>query len=204
MRHLLLLLLLPLAACAFRNVPLDLPPRVGTGLTGGDKRVVVVVAPFADGRPDHARCGFQTNGTSETAKAVCSEDPAAWLAKLLGAELRSAGFQVVETSDKPGAVRIEGTLLQLFSEPMVLWSTVNIETDLKVKLVATSQNGLAAERTFFVKAVRSSSAATPANFQKSIELASQQVARDLVAAVLSLVNHYPELGAWRAGVRGVA
>ena len=195
MRPFLALPLLAFAACAFKDVPLQMPPSVGTGLQGGDGRVVIVRRPFKDTRPDPGRCGMQKNGGgSATAKAVCSEPPASWLASLLVTELRAAGFTVVETSDKPSAVELDGTVAQFFVEPLVLFSTVDVETDVKVSLSATSASGLAAERTFYVKAVRSSAAATPANFQKSIEIASRQIARDLVAAVLSLMNRYPELG----------
>ena len=205
MRSLVSVLAFTVAGCAFTDVPLRLPPSVGTGLSGGDGRVVVVRRPFKDARADTRRCGMQKNGAgSATAKAVCSEDPATWLAELLATELRAAGFTVAESSDKPSAVQLEGTLAQLFVEPLVLFSTVDLETDVKVTLVATSTTGLVADRTFYVKGVRSSAGATAANFQKSIEIASQQIARDLVAAVLSLMNRYPELGAVRRAPRGVS
>src|ERR1043166_2642457 len=130
MRRLAPLLAVPLAACAFTDVPLRLPPTVGTGLTGGDGRVVVVVVPFADARPDPGRCGMQKNGAgAETAKALCSEDPARWFATFLANELRAAGFTVVQDSDRPSAVRVEGTLVQLFTEPLVRLSTGDVETD---------------------------------------------------------------------------
>jgi hypothetical protein len=205
MRLLVPLLALALGACAFTDVPLRLPSSVGTGLRGGDGRVVIVRRPFKDARADAGRCGMQKNEAGNaTAKAVCSEEPAAWLAGLLATELSAAGFTVVEASDKPSAVQLEGTLAQFFVEPLVLFSTVDIETDVKVTLVATSATGLVADRTFYVKGIRSSAGATAANFQKSVEIASQQIARDLVAAVLSLMNRYPELGTARRTHGGVS
>ncbi|TMB58744.1 MAG: hypothetical protein E6J60_03480 [Deltaproteobacteria bacterium] len=111
MRYGVVLLAVGAAGCAFHDVSLRLPPSVGTGLSGGDSRQVVVVVPFADQRSQPNRCGMQKNSYNmETASAICSEPPAAWLANLLASELRAAGFSVVTQADRPSAVRVEGTL----------------------------------------------------------------------------------------------
>src|SRR5262249_48167564 len=184
-----------LSACAFTPVHVTLPDAVPTGLAGGDGREVVVVVPFRDDRPDRGRCGMQKNGAgSDTAPALCSEDPAAWLARLLAPEARSAGAAVAEAPTRPGAVRVGGALLQFFAEPTPGSSSLAIETDVHVKLTATSASGLVAERSLFVKGEASGLAANDTNFQTSVDDAARRVVRQMVAAVLSLLHRYPTLG----------
>lgn len=204
MRHVVLLLLsMGAAACAFTDVPLELPTTIGTGLSGGDGRQIVVVHPFRDERADQRnRCGMQKNGYGmDTASAICSEDPAGWLAKLLATELQAAGFAVVEQASKPSAVTINGALLKIFVEPVAGFTTVALESDLEVKLLLESESGLEAERTFFVKGSASSMASGAGSFQRSLDDGAQRLVKDMVAAVLSLMNRYPQLGFQRSVVR---
>jgi hypothetical protein len=198
MRLVAVVLACTLSACAFTNVPITLPTAgVSTNLSGGDGRQVVVVIPFADERQVRERCGMQKNGyNQDTASAICSGDPAAWIATLFAAELKAAGFSVLTADAAPsaGAVRLDGTLLKIFVEPIIGFTTISLETDLQVKLAASSKNGLLAERTFFVKGLTSGLVAVPGNFQTSVDDATRKIMKDMVAAVISLMNRYPQLG----------
>ena len=158
-RRLALVLLTALAllstACAFTDIRLTLPTKqLAQPIPGGKGRQVIVVVPFADQRQIRDRCGMQKNGYNmDTADAVCQSDPNAWIAKLLAEELRRSGFSVLEpgAEHRPGALRVEGSLLKIFVEPVIGFWAGSLEADLSVKLHATSETGLAAERTFFVK-----------------------------------------------------
>lgn len=108
--------------CAFTQVPLDMPVSgLATPLRGGNGRQVVVVEPFADQRPEAYRCGMQKNGyNQDTAAAVCRMPPDQWIAELLADELRAAGFAVLapDAERNPNTLVVDGTLLQLFVEPV--------------------------------------------------------------------------------------
>jgi hypothetical protein len=184
--------------CAFTDVPITLSTRPTANLTGGGGRQIVIVSRFSDERTYQDKCGVQKNGyDAETAKAICSMDPATWVAQTLAAELTAAGFDVVATdAAKPGALQLNGSLLQFFVEPVIGFSTISLETDIHVRLVATSKTGLLAERDFFVKGVESGLVARAGNFQSSVDKGTQQIMRDMVAAVISLMNRYPQLGAY--------
>ncbi len=185
-----------LSGCAFTDVPVTLSTAPVTNLSGGDGRQIVIVSAFADERPYRGKCGMQKNSyNAETAKALCSMPPATWVAQALAAELTAAGFAVVsKEAAKPSALQLNGSLLQVFVEPVMGFSTISLETDIHVKLVATSDTGLLAERSFFVKGVESGLVSRAGNFQTSADKATQLIMRDMVAAVISLMNRYPQLG----------
>src|SRR5262249_11917319 len=95
---------------------------------------------------------------NRAAQAGCQGNPAQWIAEFLGRELQASGFMVLTSEDgaKDSALKIEGVLLKVFVEPVVgFWSTT-VESDLSVRLVATSKTGLQAERTFFAKGEKTS------------------------------------------------
>jgi uncharacterized lipoprotein YajG len=183
--------------CAFQNVPIRLPQTVATGLRGGDGRRAVVVVPFADERNDRLLCGMQKNGYGmRTARAVCSEDPAIWIAGLLAQELRSAGLTVLRDSDpRPrSAIRIKGTLLQFFAEWIDGLFTGTLECDVHVKLVVRSESGLQARRFFYVKGTESVLAGTHGEFQKAVDDAVLKLVQNMVRSIISLLDQFPELG----------
>ena len=198
MKLLPILLLAGISGCAFSDVTIHLPTAdVPTNLSGGDGRQIVLAATFDDERSDRKRCGTQKNSYNmETADVHCDTPPAEWMATLLASELQAAGFTVLmpDQARKPSAVKLDGTVLTLFVEPVIGFTTVTLETDVNVTLVATSDTGLLAERTFFVKGVASGLGATAGNFQSSADDAARQIAKDIVAAVISLMNRYPQLG----------
>ncbi|MBI4517268.1 MAG: hypothetical protein HY699_15795 [Deltaproteobacteria bacterium] len=205
MKRAVFVLALTISGCAFTDIPVTLPVQPTGNLRGGEGRQIVIVAPLSDERQYRDKCGIQKNAYSmETAKAICSMDPAIWVAQRLTAELKTAGFTVAsQGAAKPSALQLTGSLLKIFVEPVIGFSTISLETDIHVKLVATTGTGLLAERHFFVKGVESGLVAHAGNFQTSVDRAADTVMRDMVAAIISLMNRYPELGL-RAPGRGSA
>ncbi len=204
MRRLLLAVpLLSLVGCAFHDLRVT-PPEgpIGSNLSGGNQRSVQVIVPFADDRPVRSRCGMQKNGyNADTANVYCSAEPAQWLADLLATELQATGFKVISASQaSAGAVRLEGSLLQFFVEPKVGAFTFSPEADIHVRLVARSPSGLLAERDFYVKGTETSLVGVESNFQAATTSAARSIIKDMVGAVLALMNRYPELGMDRAAV----
>ncbi len=96
---------------------------------------------------------------------------------------------------RPGALRLEGSLLKIFVEPVIgAWSG-SLEADLSVKLRATSETGLEAERTFFVKGWKGGQlASTMQPYHTALHRATQQLLEEMVRAILELMDHYPQLG----------
>jgi hypothetical protein len=198
-RHILLWsLVVALPGCALSEVHIKAPESgLKAPIPGGNQRQVIVAVPFSDTRQIKDRCGVQKGGYgNETATAVCQGDPARWIAELLAGELRASGFTVLpaEEGARDTALRVEGALLKIFAEPVVgFWST-NVETDLSVKLVATSKTGLRAERTFFVKGEKESVIWPQGIFNDSVADGSRALLDQMVKAILELMKRYPELG----------
>lgn len=200
-RWLIAVPLLPLVGCAFHDLRVTPPQEpIGANLSGGSQRIVQVIVPFADDRPARHRCGMVKNGYNmDTANVYCSADPARWLADLLVAELQATGFRVISASQtSAGAVQLEGRLLQFFVEPKVGAFTFSPEADIHVRLAATSSSGLLAERDFYVKGIETSLVGVESNFQAATTSAVRSIVKDMVEAVLILMDRYPELGMERA------
>jgi hypothetical protein len=186
-------------ACAFTDIRLTLPTKgLDDTIPGGNGRQIVVVTPFSDEREIRDRCGMQKNGYNmDTADAVCQSDPSAWIADLLADELRASGFTVIDeaTEHRPGALRIDGSLLKIFVEPVIGFWSGSLESDLSVKLRATTETGLEAERTFFVKGWKGGQMlSTTRPYLTSLHRATQQLLEEIVGAVLELMDRYPQLG----------
>jgi len=198
------LLVLVLPGCALVDVNIKAPDSgLKTPIPGGNQRQVIVIVPFADGRPKPDSCGIQKGGYgNETARGICQGNPATWLAEFLARELKTSGFTVLSAEDgKESALKIEGTLLKLFVEPVVGFWTTTIESDLQVKLVATSRIGLRAQRTFFVKGELTSIIWPQGMFNDSLEDGVHRLLRNMVQAILELMKQYPQLGFGRDGGR---
>ena len=184
-----------LTACAFVDPHIAPTTRLQdqrTELVGGG-RVLVVQMPFVDQRLIKDRCGMQKNGYGmDTASVICDADPTVWIAKLFVQELRAAGF-VVKTDRKSSTVndiKIHGSLLKLFSEPV----PPVIETDIHIKLIASTDNGFSAERSFFVKNLQSVSWGSYTGYcQQSIDKATRKVIQDMVSSIVVLLIRYPKL-----------
>lgn len=218
MSHLLLVgslgigLMIAGTGCAFTNVDVHRPAtpgqagaadqsRASLSSRPGHGREVIVLAPFDDDRAERARCGMQKNGYNmDTADVRCTEPPGRWLADELAIELTRAGFQPLAGDAVPGptTVIVRGSVQQLFLEPVHhLWNGA-VEGDFGAKLVVTSPSGLHAERRFFVKGTVTSWMSTEDVFQSTADCASHALARDMVASLTALLDHYPDLGSHTA------
>lgn len=194
------------SACAFTDVPLTLPTNaLENTIGGGGARQVVVVIPFRDERAIRGRCGMKKNGYNmDTADAICQSDPNAWFATLLANELRAAGFRVLSESQdhKREALIVEGELLKIFVEPVIGFWTGSLEADLSFQLKASSETGLAAQRTFFVKGWKGGQlVATNQPYQTALHRATQAVLAEMVRAIVELMDRYPQLGLRDAPLR---
>lgn len=198
--------LMALTSCAFANITVT-PPKaaLATNVSGGKHRTVHVVVPLVDNRPIHNRCGMQKNGYNmDTADVNCSAEPAQWLADLMTREFKSAGFNVVTSApSSPNAVKVEGQLLQFFVEPKVGFFTFTPEADIHVRLVASTQSGLSAERDFYVKGIETSFVGLEYNFQAASDTAVNSLLKSMVAAVVGLMDRYPDLGTERASIPNI-
>jgi len=187
------------SACAFTDIPLTLPTRgLENTVAGGNGRQVVVIIPFSDEREIRERCGMQKNGYNmDTADAICQSDPNTWIAKLLADELRASGFTVLSQDGphRPGALQIEGSLVKIFVEPVIGFWSGSLEADLSVRLRATTETGLEAERTFFVKGWKGGTlASTMQPYHTALHRATQALLEEMVRAIVELMDSYPELG----------
>ena len=123
--------------------------------------------------------------------------PNQWLAQLLADELRASGFTVLpaDDSDETSAVKIDGSLLKLFVEPVPGAFSGSLEADLSVKLHLTSAGGLDAERTFYVKGWKGGQlASTMQPYHTALHRATQDLLAQMVNSIVELMNRYPELG----------
>ena len=188
-----------ISGCAFTEMPLELPNRgLDPSLSGGRGRQVIVLTPFRDERQIRDRCGMKKNGYNmDTADVVCQSDPNLWIAEMLADELRAAGFNVLEDemAHRPGALRIDGSLLKLFVEPVIGFWSGSLETDLFVKLYVTTETGLVAERRFLVKGWKGGvMVGTDQPFHTATHRATQEILNEMVRAILQLMDRYPQLG----------
>lgn len=186
------------SGCALADVNIK-PPESGlkTPIPGGKERHVIVTVPFTDAREIKHRCGVQKGGYgNETASAHCQKDPAQWIADFVANELRASGFTVLRSEDgaRDTALKLEGVLLKFYVEPVVGFWATTVETDIGVRLVATSRTGLHAERRFFTKGEVTNVIWPQGIFNDSVEDGMRKMLAKIVEAVLELMNRYPDLG----------
>lgn len=188
--------LIGLGGCAYTTTKVTLPKMLAPAPPSG-AREVVIVGPFVDARLQRGRCGMKKNGyNGDTADVLCAEDPASWVARRLASDLRAAGV-IVHDAPHGSALRIEGTLLQFFTEPKTEAFSVELETDVHVVLTATWSDGTIADKEIYVKGSETSASGNDAAFQASVDEASTQMSRDLLLSVLALVDRPRGMGSAR-------
>lgn len=170
------------------NVPIE----------GGNGREVIVIKPFSDNRSEKQRCGMQKDGQGDkTAEVLCNREPSEWIAQSLADELRASGFKVLDsiTPHQQGVFKIEGSLLKFYVEPVLgIWSHT-LETDLQVKLMVKTENGLHAERTFFAKGIKKGvQSGGIASYNVSLKRATNELLTEMVEGIFFLMNKYPQIG----------
>ncbi len=179
--------------CAFGDLTVQLPqPGATTGYSGGNARVLIVPA-FGDKRAEQ-RIGMKKNGYGmDTANVLASQNVSGWLGSRLGNELRSAGFQVNPQGGNPNATKIQGFTHQLFIEPVVQWTTVDLESDIAVLIHVSRPDGLEAERRYFVKGLEQALVGLEDTYAASLRKASDDLMKRVVADVINLLNRFPEM-----------
>jgi uncharacterized lipoprotein YajG len=188
------------SGCLFTNMTLKSPAHAQvTTATGpvAQGRELLLVVPFADRRPKADLCGYKKNGVNMvTAQIHCSTPPNQLIADLMGQELSAAGFKVVTdaASATSAALRIEAELSQLFVEAESAYFTFIPEADIELRLMASSQSGLKAQRRFYEKAREVSVSGLDHNYQLAFNAAIKQMINRAVAAIFELVRQYPQLG----------
>ena len=186
-----------LQGCATTVVAV-LSSDVPTGLSGGEGRRLVVVGPFDDERPVKGVCGEQSGSLGSGPPVLCDREPAPFITSALVQALERAGFEV-ETADRPrpptDAPVVRGVLVQLYAQPTGGFSHFVMEADMHVRLEVQAPSGLVARRSFFVKGNRGVGGTAGAAVQESISDATNRIVKNMVAALLSLENEYPELAA---------
>lgn len=181
------------AGCAFSNITVPMPQPGGTtGYSGGADRTVVVPA-FVDKRYDQSRVGMKKdNFNQDTASVLPSLNVNEWLGTRLGNELKSAGFRVGTTGENVKATKVQGFTQKLFIEPVVQWSTVDVETDLSVIIHVSRPDGLEAERRYFVKGLDPALMALEDSYASSLRQAMDALMKRVVADIINLLNRFPE------------
>ena len=180
------------SGCAFSNISVTLPTQPTSGYSGGDNRVLTV-PKFIDQREIKDRIGMQKNGYGmDTANAVADQSVDAWLGARLAAELKAVGFQVVGEGANPKATTIQGYVLKMFAEPVQQWTTMDLETDLAVRIQLIRGDDLEAERRYFIKAVEQGMMSLSGAFNGSVNKASDALMKRLVPDIINLLNKYPE------------
>jgi len=180
--------------CAFVDVEVS-PPHdkvLAQDSSLGRSREVTLAMPFADQRPFADRCGMKKNSVNmDTADVLCSVPPSRWLSRALAHALTAAGFRVKTnpTVQTATAVQIDGTVLQFFLEADRGFFLVTPEADISVRLVVSSQSGLYAERTFYVKGISPSY-----NYQQAADNGTRDAVTAMVKAIATLLDRYPQLG----------
>lgn len=178
--------------CAFTDVVVTPPPRasVATGSHRGQGRAIVVRRPFIDRRSEQ-RCGMKKDAyNNDTAKIICASDPSPALGDLVAAELAASGFKVLRDEEQAGptTVVLTGTVTQVFVEPVVGFASLNIETDIGLKLHAQTRDGLAADRTFYVKGDEAILMISDETIQRSFDSSVRQLVTSVVGAVANLLD----------------
>jgi hypothetical protein len=180
------------SGCAFTNVDVSFPTTATASYSGGQGRALIIPT-FVDQREIKNRIGMQKNGFGmDTASALPDQSVENWLASRLGAELKSSGFQVVSEGTNARATRVEGYVLKLFIEPVQQWATVDLETDLSVRLRVTRPDGLEAESHYFVKGVGQGLMSLGGAYSASLSNATDVLMKRVVADIINLLNRFPD------------
>jgi len=182
------------SGCALTDVTLQPPPQfqVAPGSGRGQGREIVVVRPFRDAR-SASRCGMKKNGYNQDSASIFCRAPASMVADLVAEQLSQAGFRVLRDrrAASPSAIILTGSLEQLFVEPKNDYFSVEIETDLALRLWATRTDGFSAERRFYVKGDEATFFASEDDLQLSFDAGVRQLVIGVVGAVANLSESLP-------------
>lgn len=182
------------SGCALTDVTLQPPQQfeVAPGSRRGQGREIVVVRPFRDARST-SRCGMKKNGYNVDSASVLCAAPGRTIADLVADHLSQAGFRVLRDrrDASPSTIILTGSLEQLFVEPKSNYFSVEIETDVALRLRATTSYGFSAERRFYVKGDEATFFASDDDMQRSFDAGVRKLVSGVVGAVANLSEHLP-------------
>jgi len=179
--------------CAFKETSLDLPPSQAiTNYSGGEGRVILLPG-FADERTIKNRIGMKKNTHGlDGAPVLAKTELSSWFTTRLGAELKAAGFQVVNAPSDSEALELRGTILKYFIEPVMRggWY-VYIEADISVRLRVKRFDGFEAERKYYVKGVNQGQVIMLDHYVLAQQKAVDTLMKRIVPDLINLLNKYP-------------
>jgi hypothetical protein len=113
----------------------------------------------------------------------------------LSDELRASGFDVLKSEPPSGSnvLKINGELSTFFVEPVIGFWSLTHEADIGAKLIATTDTGLLAERSFFVKGTKKAMVSTMNPLRDAVKRAADQIITDMVEAIFYLMDKYPQI-----------
>lgn len=172
------------SGCAFTDVNLDLPYQVANTSNWENENNIILLHPIEDNRRFKHRIGMKKNGFGmDTADVLSRQNVLGWLQERMAKELNSAGFKVVYKKAEKNGTEITGTLLFLFTEPVMQFSTVDFEGDISLLLHLEKDNGLIAEKKYYVKDIQSEYLVL--DFEKEFALVIKNAADQLMVKVVN-------------------
>lgn len=185
---------LALQGCAFAEVKVKLDPSATVASTEGMQREVVVF-PSVDQRENPRHCGARRNANgADVGRVRCLIEPTQWLNEAVLNGLHRRNFKIVQLYNAKSAapLQVNLTLKTLFIDEIHENDAVSMLADVEVHVVVRTTSGLLAERSFFVRERR----ATPSesSYQDTLTLASRQMSRNIIDAIVELADRYPSLG----------
>jgi len=184
-----------LQGCAFAEVKIKLDPSPTTASVEGQQREVVVF-PSEDQRSDTKSCGARRNMYgADVGRVRCVMEPTQWLneAVLTGLDRRNFRVVTLTSAKSKSPIELHLALETLFVDEVIEAEQLTMLADVEVRVLARTSNGLLAERNLFVR--ERQSAPNEGSYQETMLLASRQMSRAVVDAVVELANRYPSLGA---------
>ena len=149
--------------------------------------------PIEDRRPFKHRIGMKKNGYGmDTADVFPRQNVSLWLHERMTSELNSAGFKVVPKKGVESGTEITTTLLFLFTEPVMQFSTVDFEGDISLLLHLERDDGLIAEKKYYVKDIQSEYLVLDfeKEFTSTVKNAADQLMVRVINDVIDLLGKY--------------
>lgn len=108
------------SGCTFTDATVNLPASFAVGIQAGGGGRELAVPELLDERAVRDRIGMKKNGYGmDTASILANEAVEKSLSERLRKELEAAGFKVKTDGDGPGVTKVQGSVPELFAEPVI-------------------------------------------------------------------------------------
>jgi hypothetical protein len=136
---------------------------------------------------------MKKNGYNMDMASVYCERPDRTLANLVATHLSLAGFKVLRDQRQagPSTIVLSGTLEKVFLEPKLNFFSSHMETDVSLRLLATTASGLSAQRHFYVKGDEATFFGSTEDMQRSFDAGVRRLVIGVVGAVVNLAEQFP-------------